>query len=340
MNSTKLVAWLVVALVIAAGLLGLVLGVRSALEAPPVVAALAAQEQARAEALKAEAAQAWAAARRAESDSLVWQTTESSRAGALALFVQVLGLAAAALVIGLVVALVRAANVRAAVLWPNSRGAWPVLLERRDGALAVLDVGRMVSPLVVIGPAGVQAPSLASEPAQIQITSQAQAAGVMTSIAAQRDGAGLREQAAGRLSAGVARAGEVLQAPAFASDAPSSGRQAVRFVYVKSPRGNAAAERELADLREFVEGASVRGLARRPWLGYRFRSGHECTRARYDALIGRLKGAGVVIADGQSLRLAVSESEALDAFNLNDTDAQAGQESELEPELDEQAAGR
>lgn len=328
MNSTKLLAGLVLALVVAAGLLGLVLGVRSALEAPPVVAALAEQELARAEALRAQAAEAWAQARQAESDAAVWRSTESARSSALVVFLGAVALSGAALVAGLAVAGVRAANVRAVALWPNARGAWPVLLERQGGGLAVLDVGRMVSPLVIMGPGGVQSPSLASEPAQVQITSQAQAAGVMTSIAAQsQGGAGLRDAARERLSAGVARAGEVLQAPAFASDEPG-GRQAVRFVYVKTPKGNAQAERELADLREFIEGAGLRGLARRSWLGYKFRSGHELTRARYDALIGRLKGAGVVVADGQSWRLAVSQAEALDAFNLGDDD-----EQESEPEL-------
>ncbi len=327
MNSTKLLAGLVLALVVAAGLLGLVLGVRSALEAPPVVAALAEQELARAETLRAQAAEAWAQARQAESDAAVWRSTESARSSALVVFVGAVALAAAGLVAGLAVAGVRAANVRAVALWPNARGAWPVLLERQGGGLAVLDVGRMVSPLVIMGPGGVQSPSLASEPAQVQITSQAQAAGVMTSLAAQSPGAGLRDAARERLSAGVARAGEVLQAPAFASDEPG-GRQAVRFVYVKTPKGNAQAERELADLREFIEGAGLRGMARRAWLGYKFRSGHELTRARYDALIGRLKGAGVVVADGQSWRLAVSQAEALDAFNLGDDD-----EQESEPEL-------
>lgn len=340
----KLIGALVVGLVLFALAAGLIVGIRSAFEAPAVVGALAEQEQARAEALRAQAASSWAEAEKARSDAQAWRASEDARSHALELVSYAAGWGiAVSLVIGLIgaaLALVRFLNVRAVVMYPNERGAWPLLVERQaDKALAVLDTGRLVGPVAIIGQdKQVTAPGLASEPAQVQVTSQAQAAGVMgAALRAGKQGADLAEGMRERVGAGLRQTAEALtppaSAPAFASErAPMSS---TRFVYVKTPRGNSEQERDLADLREFIEGAAVRGLGRRSWMGYKFRSGHECTRARYDALTARLKSAGVLIAAGQSWRLAVSQAEALDAFGLGDLDAQAEQEPASEDETAE-----
>lgn len=323
----KLAAVVVVALVAFTLALGLVLGVRSALEAPAVVGALAEQEQARADALRAQAAQAWAAAARAESDARSWVASEDARALSLELAAYGLALALVVLTVGLALVAVGWAQRRAAVLYPNERGAWPVLIERRrNGALVVLDAGRLVGPALVIrADNGMSAPMLASEPAQVAISSGALAAATVGAAAV---ASGQREQLAGlvgQLAEGLRPHGGTpgLQlAPGFASDKG----QAPRFVYVKQPRGNTQAERELADLREFILGAEVRGLSRRAWLGYKFKSGHECTRSRFDDLVSKLKRSGVVVAEGQGVRLVVPVAEALDAFGLGELDGQAAED--------------
>lgn len=323
----KLAAVVVVALVAFTLALGLVLGVRSALEAPAVVGALAEQEQARADALRAQAAQAWAAAARAESDARSWVASEDARALSLELAAYGLALALVVLTVGLALVAVGWAQRRAAVLYPNERGAWPVLIERRrNGALVVLDAGRLVGPALVIrADNGMSAPMLASEPAQVAISSGALAAATVGAAAV---ASGQREQLAGL----VGQLAEGLRpvpvpglqlAPGFASDKPTT---APRFVYVKQPRGNTQAERELADLREFILGAEVRGLSRRAWLGYKFKSGHECTRSRFDDLVSKLKRSGVVVAEGQGVRLVVPVAEALDAFGLGELDGQAAED--------------
>lgn len=325
-TSTKGLGLLVLAVVGAALLVGLMLGARSALEAPAVVGAIAEQELARADELRAQAAASWASAEKARSDAAAWVASEPERAYALRVISYGVGwgfaIAAAVVLVGLALAAVRWAHWRAVALYPNAAGAWPVLVERQaDKALAVLDVGRLVGPVAILCQDGrVLAPGLASEPAQVQITSQTQAAGVM-GAALRSNGQGLRDDVRERVGAGLRSTVETLapaSAPTFASErAPMSS---TRFVYVKAPRGNSERERDLADLREFIQAAAVRGLGRRSWMGYKFRSGHECTRGRFDALIERLKGAGVLIAEGQSWSLAVSESEALDAFGLGERD--------------------
>jgi len=337
-TSTKGLGLLVLVLMAGALVVGLMLGIRSAFEAPAVVSAIAERELAIAEGERAAAAAAWAQAHKAESDTAAWRASEPARSQALTLVSYAAGWAVSgALVVGLVgaaLALVRFLNVRAMVMYPNAAGAWPLLVERQaDKALAVLDTGRLVGPVAIIGPdKQVSAPGLASEPAQVQVTSQAQAAGVMgAALRSGRPGADLAEDLRERVGAGLRSTAEALTpagAPTFAS--AGSPMSSTRFVYVKTPRGNSEHERDLADLREFILAAGVRGLGRRAWMGYKFRSGHECTRSRYDALTEKLKAAGVVVAAGQSWRLAVSEAEALDAFGLGERDAQA----ESEPELD------
>lgn len=267
----------------------------SALQSSPEArAAIARQERARAAQLEAQAAQA--------------QTFANAAAEAQSSIVYAFRWGAVGVGIGLLILFVGGAwwavhwlRVRAMTLSPRN-GLMPLVVTRVDGQWIVLDTARSLSGVTSF--TELAAPS---EAAQLQLASQAQAAAVMTSIA--RNG----EDIAKRIS----KAADVLPVPSFGG----AGEAGPRFVYVKNgAAGVTEAQRDLQDLKEFLQGASVRGLSRRAWMGHHFGSGHDCTRSRYDDLIHKCQKANVITNDSNGWALAVSESEALDAFGVGQKD--------------------
>lgn len=99
-----------------------------------------------------------------------------------------------------------------------------------------------------------------------------------------------------------------------------------QFVYVRG-NTNEKGKRDLQDVREFIERGAVNGFARADWVGrgLRFRSGHECTRARYEELREMCLRANVLEPDGNTYRLACTVAEALDAFSDGEHDAEETQ---------------
>lgn len=193
-------------------------------------------------------------------------------------------------------------RVRAMLLTPRN-GQLPLVATRIEGQWVILDTARSLSGVTAYTP--LAAPT---EAAQIQIATQAQATAALVAIASKANGEDVVKR--------IGKAADVLPVPSFggAGDGP-------RFVYVKNgAHGTTEAQRDLQDLREFLQGAAIRGLARRAWMGHNFSSGHAGTRARYEALIDRCLKAGVIRPEGQSHVLAVSESEALDAFGIGAAD--------------------
>jgi hypothetical protein len=281
--------------------------------APPVVAAVAAQERAKADKLQAEADVARSRADVAHTDAEIARQSVSAAVALRGWMYLGGGVALAVLFIGSAFAVVAFLNVRARVLYPNAAGQFPILIERRfSGQLVALDLSRSLGPLSVIEHDGRAAFALpGSEAVALQLATQAQAAGVLVGIASKAAGEDVVSQ--------VGKVAGSLPAPSFASPAGDN----LRLVYVKQAGGaNSEAARDLADVREFIKGASVRGLSRRSWVGHTFASGHDCTRSRYDGLVEKVVRAGVIERDGQSWRLAVSEREALDAFGVGEQDVE------------------
>ena len=268
----------------------------SALQSSPETrAAIARQENARAAKLEAEAAEAQTraeAAQKAQSAIVYfWQWTYTGLgAGLLILF------------IGAAVVGVRWLNLRAQLVY-SANGQAPLVMRSINGEFVILDPARSLSGVTAF--TELAAPS---EAAQLQLASQAQAAAVMISIA--RNG----EDIAKRIS----KAADVLPVPSFGG---ASGDGGPRFVYVKNgANGISEAQRDLQDVREFLTGAAIRGLSRRAWMGHNFSSGHNGTRARYDALIQSCQRANIITNDGNGWKLAVPEAEALDAFGVGHKD--------------------
>jgi hypothetical protein len=310
---TKLIGGLVVFAIVAALLLGVNLARLAAQQSPDVRAALAEQEQAKAAQLRAEADYTRQLAEQARLETEAKRQALPAVAAAKRWYALGGAIAFAVLVVGLAWAVVTYARTRAQCVYPDMRGQWPILIERRwDGVLLIADTSRNLSPVMQIDREGnVTALIEPAEVSALQLATQAQASGAMVAIARGS------EQSAGDVIESVSRAAKALPAPTFAN----AGGDGLRFVYVKQAgEANTEAARDLADVREFITGAKVRGLARRAWLGVRFASGHECTRTRYDELIRTCERAGVLCRDGQSWKLAVSEAEALDAFGVGEKD--------------------
>lgn len=310
----KLIAYLVGLGLVMALLLGVLLAAVAVGTSPEVINARAQTELARAkqEQAKAMAEQAKAQQElyRAEGLRLAIPSIEAGYrvayfGGGLALMVFTVG-GAWAVVVWL--------NMRAMVVYPNGAGHYPLLVSRSwDGSTRIVDTSRGFGAVTVISADNVVSlPVGGSEQAQLQISTQAQAAAALVGIASRSN------TAPAEVVKRTAAAASGLPAPQF--NATASGDN-LRLVYVKKPgAANTEAARDLQDLKEFIEGLPMRGAARRGWMGYTFRSGHECTRARYDDLMTKLKAAGVLVEDGTSYRLGVEVSEALDAFGVGERD--------------------
>jgi len=307
----KLIALLVALLIIAALVIGAGLTGISEKQRAPIVAALAEQEQAKAAKLRAEASIAEQAAAQAELDTEAKQQALPALAAAWRWWALTAAAAGAVAMLGAALAGVHWLQLRARVIYPDAAGHWPIVVDRRwGGAIAVLDTSRNLAPALLLDEGGQARPSIeAPAVLHLQAATHAAASATIAAVAGKAQGEDV-----------VKRIGEVsgrLPVPTFDHVATDP----LRMVYVKQPGGaNSEAARDLADLRDFITGAGVRGLARRAWLGHHFASGHECTRTRYDDLVRKCERASVLDHDGQSWRLAVSEIEALDAFGLGEKD--------------------
>ena len=312
----KITGSLIVFAIVAALLLGLNLSGVVERQSAEVLAAIAKQEQAKADKLQAEADITRQSAEQARIETEAKRQALPEIAASLRWYALSGGIAFAVLAVGLAWSAVVFAMMRAQTIYPDRAGQWPILVSRKwDGSLLIADTSRSLSPVLRIDRAGnVTALIESGELSALQLATQAQASGAMVAIA--RGG----QQPADAIVESVSRAAERIPAPTFANAKDGPGEN-LRLVYVKQPgEANTEAGRDLADLREFITGAKTRGLARRAWMGVRFASGHECTRTRYDDLIRKCERAGVICREGQSWRLAVSEAEALDAFGIGDKD--------------------
>lgn len=310
----KIIGGLIMFAIVAALLIGLNLSRLADRQAPDIRAAIAKQEQAKADELQAEADIMRQSAEQARLDTEAKRQALPELTASVRWYALGGAIAFAVLAVGLAWAAVTYARTRAQCVYPDARGQWPILIDRRwDGVLLIADTSRNLSPVMQIDRVGnVAALIEPTELSALQLATQAQASGAMVAIA--RGG----NQSAGKVIETVTQAAKQLPAPTFAN---ANGGDGLRFVYVKqAAAANTEAGRDLADLREFITGAKVRGLVRRAWLGLRFASGHECTRTRYDELIRQCERAGVICREGQSWKLAVSEAEALDAFGVGDKD--------------------
>lgn len=290
-----------------------------------VSAAVADSQAAQAAQAQAEAQRAALELEQARLDMQAWPEGAGWRARAGAVLWVGGALAAVIFLNGLAVAGGLWAWRRAAVIYPDVKGQFPLLTERqKDGSLAIVDTNRMVGPVAIVCQDGTVISPVQNEAVQLEVTRQAQAAGLLRGVMQP----GLLEQAKKQVEKiaasaslpvptfgdGVVFAKEVAAAPTGANG------DRLRFVYVQKGEGVSEAARDLADLREFIELTSVKGLSRRMWLQHHFNSGHDCTRARFDALIEKLRKANVIIPSGQSWKMNVSVSSALAAFGLSDTD--------------------
>ncbi len=257
---------------------------------PAVVAAIAAQERAKAEKLEAEAATAQAQAAQANIET-------AARLAALPAIVEgkrwmalSAGIAVAVVLIGLAFAAVLYVCVRAVTLYPNHEGHWPIVL------------GRL----------GWQLPGLANGPAPLQIATQAQAAATMIGVTRASQSNAPVQDIAKRTS----QAAQALPVPTF--DAATG--DGLKLVYVKNGK-QSKAQREMQDVEEFVRRGWVIGLQRSHWLGQKFSgSGNKIGRAYYDDLMSKLARAGLVEdIGGHGWQTIVTLDEALDAFGLAHT---------------------
>jgi hypothetical protein len=100
---------------------------------------------------------------------------------------------------------------------------------------------------------------------------------------------------------------------------PGSIRKAM--VYVHS-NNNDRVKRDLQDVREFIELGAVRGFARSTWVGkdFHFKTGHECTRTRYEELRQVCVDANVLAEEGGTFKLRCSVADALDCFSDGERD--------------------
>ncbi len=259
-------------------------------------AAIARQEAARAAELEARAleAQTRAAAALEAQAAIVnfWRWTfTGAGAGLLILF------------IGAAVIALRWLNLRSQLVY-SANGQTPLVMRHIDGRFVIMDAARSLTGVTTA--AELPPPT---EAAQIQIATQAQATAALVAIASKASGDDVVKR--------VSKASETLPVPSF-----GGAGEGPRFVYVKNgASGTTEAQRDLSDLREFIQGAAIRGLSRRAWMGYSFASGHNGTRARYEALIEQCAKAGVIRPEGTSHVLAVSEAEALGAFGIGAADA-------------------
>jgi len=301
-------------LVLAALVIGLVLS-GALRQSPAITAAVARQEAAKAAKLEAEADQAGAQAEIAQNEAEAARLALPAIAASKRWYALAGGIAFGVLAVGLAMAAVTWANVRARTVYPNADGHYPIFVDRfLDGSLRVLDTSRGLGPVTRVALDGAAAmPLPASEAAALRLATQAQAAAVMIGVSAtSHSGADVAER--------VKRAAGALPAPTFAS----AGEDGLQMVYVKGG-AQSKAERERQDSEEFIRRGWAGGLARSRWMGEKFQgTGNRIGRTYYDELCRMLARAGVIADEGDGWRPLVSVDEALDAFGLAHSDSTSG----------------
>jgi len=281
----KINAGLVVFSIVSALVLGLLIAGIVTQRDDDVLAAIAAQERAKAAKLQAQAetAKALADQERIETEAqaaALPAIVESKRWMAISA-----GIASAIVFIGLACAAVAYAFVRAVTLYPNAQGHWPI----------------------VPGRLGWELPGLANGPAPLQIATQAQAASTMIGIARAGSESGVQE-----VARRMGDAAKALPAPTF----DTANGDGLHIVYRNGKQTKAQRERQ--DIEEFIRRGWVVGLHRENWLYKTFSgSGNKIGRAYYDDLMKILKEANLIEdVGGHGFQTIVTLDEALDAFGL------------------------
>lgn len=312
----RLLAFLIVALVLAAGVIGAMLAdVRW--PSPAILAAYAAQEQAKAR-------QIAAAAAAAEYEARVLADAHPERVRAEQIRALGYGVAVAVVSVGGALALSVLAITWAwrtgVTVYPNADGHYPILVQRlAGGGVRVLDTSRSLAPLVETDGRGeVRMPLPASEMTALQLATQAQQAAVMIGVSKNSRNDYEMPERIGQ----AARSMLTMAQPA----APG----AVRMVYVNDPRraGRERAEMELGELREFIRQGWVIGLSRDKWLGSTFATtGRRCSKSYWMSLIDKLSRAQAIEPKpGGGYQPIVTVEAALETFGLSDQQAAVGQE--------------
>lgn len=97
------------------------------------------------------------------------------------------------------------------------------------------------------------------------------------------------------------------------SPAIEAPKEKLHPIFVQG-QSTSEADRDICDLREFVERGALVGFARSSWLGHKYESGHDGTRERFERLTDICIQAGVIEPTGKTHRLAVSADQALAAL--------------------------
>jgi hypothetical protein len=116
--------------------------------------------------------------------------------------------------------------------------------------------------------------------------------------------------------------GRLPMMPAMGYDQPPATKSAAQFIYVRG-NGNDRELRDIKDVREFLERGASLSFARATWVGVGFRfskSGHPCTRERYEALRKMAVDANVLENIDGTYKLKCSLADALDCFSDGETE--------------------
>ena len=288
-------------------------GLRARLADPAIIAQVARQEaaradaeQARASAEQAKAAEAWARAAEADTRAAAVraslpQLTAGFQAAAVgAPVVLLLALA------GLGWAAARWAFRQASVFYPRA-GVSPVIQVDRGGATYLIDAGRGLGSVTAIDADGRVKLPLAG-PAEIhgQLAAQSLAAAVIASTA----GSEAKAQATAAITKAVQGALAELPtlangkpAPSIVFSAPKSGGGDMRVVSRNTPAPAPSSDTvKRGHFCEYLTHGEKIGFARRAWAGKKFADGEICTQSLWARLNTAARKANVLTDDGQKLR--------------------------------------
>jgi hypothetical protein len=276
---------------------------------PEIVSARAAQEQAKAEKLQAEAEIQSAAAARSWVTYHAYQSAQPAIEFGIRLAAFGSGIAVFILACGVAFAVATWSITRARVVYPNASGQMPVMVRQPllgAGETLITNTNLLLSPVTIISADGqVSYPLPASEQSALLLATQSQAGNVVVGVANKTTS----QQAVKRVN----EVSERLPVPTF-----ESSNDARQFVYVKG-KDNSKVARDRKDLREFIERGYRISFHRSDWVApnYTFRgTGRECRRGYFDHICGVLQKANIIADDGDGWEPVVELAEALDAFNL------------------------
>lgn len=291
-----------------------------------IIAAQAQQERAKAAQMEQAALQAAldTQARTAALDATVTSIRMAALGGALAFTLVAVGAAGAA-----ALWLITRARVAASVLYPNRDGHYPLIMQNLGGgAVRVLDTSRALGPLITAFADGdASMPLSGSEETHAGLATSALQAAVMLGVSR-------NAKTDFEVPARAAKALNDMPKPIFASGGTS---ESTRLVYVNDKRRNVLSEREkeMRELREFIETGARLGYGREAWMQYRFAStGRTCSKSYWrNRLVGACLSANVLSekpSGGYELACTVEEALAAFGFPVGSVAVAGGQEDETE----------